>query len=97
MTAGKRNKPFRVKKAAGKQISNCTGRHQKIESFFCEARFDKDGVEFCDHDCRFSKFPKADAVDGSGSCRTFVALHCVLKNRLVHKNLRCKDKIVRKR
>ncbi len=54
-------------------------------------------MEFCDHDCKYAKFPKSDAVDGSRSCRTFVALHCTLKKKLVHKNLPCKDKAAKRR
>jgi len=54
-------------------------------------------MEFCDLDCKYAKFPKSDAVDGSRSCRTFVALHCMLRKKLVHKNLPCKDKVIRKR
>ncbi|MEW6118337.1 MAG: hypothetical protein AB1553_15795 [Nitrospirota bacterium] len=53
-------------------------------------------MEFCDLDCRYASFPQSDAVDGSRSCRTFVALQCSLKKQLVHKNLPCRDKRVRK-
>lgn len=49
-------------------------------------------MKFCDLDCKYASFPKSDAVDGSRSCRTFVALHCKLKKKLVHKNLACGDK-----
>jgi hypothetical protein len=49
-------------------------------------------MEFCDLDCQYATFPKSDAIDGSRSCRTFVALYCALKKKLVHKNLPCKDK-----
>jgi len=53
-------------------------------------------MEFCDLDCKYARFPKSDAVDGSRSCRTFVALHCTRKKKLVHKNLPCKDKATKK-
>ncbi|OGW34173.1 MAG: hypothetical protein A2010_11525 [Nitrospirae bacterium GWD2_57_9] len=36
-------------------------------------------LNFCDLDCIYARFPKSDAVDGSRSCRTFVALQCRLK------------------
>ncbi len=49
-------------------------------------------MEFCDLECKYAKFPDAESVDGSGSCRTFVALYCKLKKRLVHKNQPCRDK-----
>lgn len=39
--------------------------------------------------------PKETGVDGSGSCRTFVAIRCALKKSLVHKNMPCKDKVLR--
>lgn len=54
----------------------------------------EDTVDFCDLDCIYAAFPKSDAVDGSRSCRTFVALDCKLRKTLVHKNLPCKDKRV---
>lgn len=54
-------------------------------------------LEFCDLDCKYANFPKSDAVDGARSGRTFVALHCTLKKKLVHKNLPCKEKVARKR
>jgi hypothetical protein len=53
-------------------------------------------MEFCDLECKYAKFPKSDAVDGSRSCRTFIALYCRLKKTLVHKNLPCKDKVNKK-
>jgi len=38
--------------------------------------------------------PKDTGVDGSGSCRTFVAVHCQLKKMLVHKNMPCSEKVL---
>ncbi len=49
-------------------------------------------MHFCDLECVYARFPQSDAVDGARSCRTFVALECSLKKRLVHKNLPCPDK-----
>jgi hypothetical protein len=51
---------------------------------------------FCDLMCKYAEIPKDTAVDGSGSCRTFVALYCNLKRSLVHKNMPCSQKILRK-
>jgi hypothetical protein len=47
---------------------------------------------FCDLMCRYAETPKETGVDGSGSCRTFVALYCSAKKSLVHKNMPCKQK-----
>ncbi len=49
-------------------------------------------MDFCDLDCKFASFPKSEAVDGSRSCRTVIALYCRKKTSLVHKNLPCRDK-----
>lgn len=49
-------------------------------------------TKFCDLKCRHAAWPENEAVDGSGSCRTFAALYCGLKKRLVHKNSPCRDK-----
>lgn len=49
-------------------------------------------MDFCDLECKYAFFPESDSVDGSRSCRTFVALYCALKKRLVHKNMSCSDK-----
>jgi hypothetical protein len=47
---------------------------------------------FCDLLCKYAAIPREEGVDGSGSCRTFIALYCTKKKSLVHKNLPCKDK-----
>ena len=44
---------------------------------------------FCDLTCRYARTPEDSAVDGSGSCRTFIALYCEQKKSLVHKNMPC--------
>ena len=49
-------------------------------------------MEFCDLNCRFARWPEDEAVDGSGSCRTFQAIFCRKKELLVHKNAPCRDK-----
>ena len=53
-------------------------------------------LDFCDLMCTYAEIPRETAVDGSGSCRTFIALHCNLKKTLVHKNMPCSQKILRK-
>jgi hypothetical protein len=46
-------------------------------------------VKWCALSCEHASFPQTGAVDGSGSCRTFVALYCARLKRLVHKNGPC--------
>jgi hypothetical protein len=46
-------------------------------------------VKWCDLSCEHASFPRTEAVDGSGSCRTFVALYCARLNKLVHKHGPC--------
>jgi hypothetical protein len=52
---------------------------------------------FCDLMCKYAEMPKEGALDGSGSCRTFIALYCSRKKSLVHKNIPCKEKQVRQK
>jgi hypothetical protein len=49
-------------------------------------------MNFCDMTCRHASWPKEEALDGSGSCRTFQALYCGKKKRLVRKNAPCREK-----
>ena len=49
-------------------------------------------VEFCDLKCRFADWPEEENLDGSGSCRTFQAIYCQKKERVVHKNAPCPEK-----
>ena len=51
--------------------------------------------DFCDLMCIYASMPKEAAVDGAGSCRTFAALYCKKKKSLVHKNMPCREKILR--
>ncbi len=46
-------------------------------------------VKWCDLACEHASFPRTEAVDGSGSCRTFAALYCARLNKLVHKHGPC--------
>jgi hypothetical protein len=50
---------------------------------------------FCDLMCEYAETPKETGVDGSGSCRTFVALYCSAKKSLVHKNMPCRQKAMK--
>ena len=49
-------------------------------------------LDFCDLECKFASFPKSEAVYGSRSFRSFVALYCSMKKTLVHENLPCGEK-----
>jgi hypothetical protein len=46
-------------------------------------------MKWCDLSCEYASFPQTEAVDGSGSCRTFAALYCAKLNRLVYKHGPC--------
>lgn len=46
-------------------------------------------IKFCDLRCDMAEFPKEDAIDGSKSCRTFVALWCKQLEKHVTKNAPC--------
>ena len=46
-------------------------------------------IIFCDMRCQYASFPKENAVDGAGSCRTFAALWCEKLQEYVTKNAPC--------
>jgi len=46
-------------------------------------------IRFCDLRCEFAEFPKEEAIDGSGTCRTFAALWCTKLKKYVTKNAPC--------
>ncbi|APF19955.1 hypothetical protein [Caldithrix abyssi] len=46
-------------------------------------------IKFCDLRCEFADFPKEEAIDGSASCRTFLALWCKKLEKHVTKNAPC--------
>ena len=46
-------------------------------------------IKFCDLRCEHAEFPQEDAIDGSKSCRTFMALWCKKLDKLVTKNAPC--------
>lgn len=54
-------------------------------------------LNFCDLMCRYAETPRDEALDGSGSCRTFVALYCTKKKAVVAKNMPCTTKKIRKK
>jgi hypothetical protein len=53
--------------------------------------------DFCDLMCKYAEMPKDAALDGAGSCRTFIALYCSRKKSFVHKNMPCSQKQVRRK
>jgi len=46
-------------------------------------------IKFCDLRCEYADFAREDALDGSGSCRTFIALWCKQLQKHVTKNAPC--------
>ncbi len=46
-------------------------------------------IKFCDLRCPFAEFPSETAIDGSGTCRTFMALYCKKLKKYVTKNAPC--------
>ncbi len=46
-------------------------------------------IKFCDLRCEMAEFPKVDALDGSNSCRTFMAIWCRQLEKHVAKNAPC--------
>ncbi|HVN22415.1 MAG TPA: hypothetical protein VMT71_00485 [Syntrophorhabdales bacterium] len=50
---------------------------------------------FCDLMCKYAELPKDGALDGSGSCRTFIAVYCNRRKTFVPKNLACSQKQMR--
>jgi hypothetical protein len=46
-------------------------------------------IKFCDLKCEHADFARDNALDGSGSCRTFLALWCKKLKKHVTKNAPC--------
>jgi len=46
-------------------------------------------IKWCDMRCEDADFAKVDALDGSGSCRTFQSLWCGKLEKHVTKNAPC--------
>ncbi|MFH1958174.1 MAG: hypothetical protein ABIJ15_06830 [bacterium] len=49
-------------------------------------------IKWCDPACPYAAWPDSDAVDGSRTCRTFIALYCKKLKKLVTKNSPCSVK-----
>ena len=49
----------------------------------------RSNIRFCDMRCEHASFPKQEHIDGSQSCRTFMALYCSKLDQLVSKNAPC--------
>jgi hypothetical protein len=54
-------------------------------------------MEFCDLNCEYAAWPEHESLDGAGSCRTFQAIYCKMKDAHVHKNMPCHEKSKRKK
>lgn len=54
----------------------------------------KEQIYFCDLLCKYAELPKEEGLDGSGSCRTFIALYCRRKKSIVAKNQPCRQKVL---
>jgi len=46
-------------------------------------------IKFCDMRCEFADFPIEEGIDGSGTCRTFLAVWCKQLEKYVTKNAPC--------
>jgi len=55
----------------------------------------KNLFNFCDLMCEYAQIPQKEGLDGSGSCRTFIAIYCNLKKTFVQKNMPCHQKSLR--
>jgi hypothetical protein len=45
-------------------------------------------MKYCDTKCKYGDWPK-DLMDGSKSCRSFIAIWCNKKKEIVYKNAPC--------
>jgi len=54
-------------------------------------------ILFCDLRCPHADFAREDNIDGSNSCRTFVAIWCNLLEEHVSKNAPCPVKFGKRR
>jgi len=70
-------------------------RHRHMNGVFMNNIKKIKDVNFCDLMCAYARLPGESALDGSGSCRTFIALYCDLKKSIVAKNMPCSRKKVR--
>jgi hypothetical protein len=54
-------------------------------------------IKFCDMRCPSARFPEEGDVDGSRSCRTYLAIWCTELNEYVTKNAPCAVKFGKRR
>jgi hypothetical protein len=47
-------------------------------------------ITYCDFDCPSAEYPEETGVDGSGSCRTFLAVWCRELGEYTAKNAPCR-------
>lgn len=57
-----------------------------VENAGCDSHA---AFRWCDLNCPHASWPEEGAVDGSGTCRTFLALYCSRLRRYVSKNAPC--------
>lgn len=46
-------------------------------------------IKFCDMRCPQAQFPREEGIDGSRTCRTFLAIWCQQLQKYVTKNAPC--------
>jgi coproporphyrinogen III oxidase-like Fe-S oxidoreductase len=46
-------------------------------------------IKFCDLRCEYARFPEKNDIDGSRSCRTYLAIWCTELNAYTTKNAPC--------
>ena len=61
------------------------------------AGVDSSRIKFCDMRCEHAQFPHDTDIDGSGSCRTFSAIWCLLLKEYVTKNAPCPARFGKRR
>jgi hypothetical protein len=85
---------IRLRHAEGGRREQSTGNYDRIhpENDITKSVFTEFPMDFCDLTCKYASFPPSEAVDGSCGCRTYIALYCMSKRSLAHKNLPCGEK-----
>jgi hypothetical protein len=54
-------------------------------------------LKWCDPRCEHASFPKEEAIDGSKSCQTYLALYCNVLKEYVTRNAPCAVQFGKKR
>ena len=75
-----------MKKKAKKKTVKRTKMAAKVDNAGCDSHT---AFRWCDMRCEHASFPEENAVDGSGTCRTFQAIYCGKLKRYVAKNAPC--------